>query len=121
MIDKDPIGFRRVRAARHLDGQRLGLQSLEFGEGGIRDADAIISVSSSDEVNLLACSLAAQLECPGEPLVSETMSSLSHSTVNLDALRLHVIDPEQAIVRVIEQNNGFRRPSKCSIITRVKS
>ena len=107
MIDKDPD--RISAACERLDilmvnGSGSSPSNLE--KAGIRDADAIISVSSSDEVNLLACSLAAQFG------VSRRVARLRnneftspHSTVNLDALGVsHVIDPEQAIVRVIEQN-----------------
>ena len=107
VVDQDPD--RTSAACERLDvlmveGSGSSPRILE--QAGIRTADTILAVSSSDEVNILACGIAAQYG------VSKRVARIrsaeftgQNAKVEIGQLGVtHVMDPEQAVVRVIEQN-----------------
>ncbi len=71
----------------------------------IHDAEMVLAVTSMDEVNILVCGIAAQFNVPSR--IARIRSSEFRdpsASVKLEGLGVtQVIDPEQIMVRVIEQ------------------
>lgn len=107
MVDIDPD--RTSAACERLDilvvnGSGCSPKALE--SGGIRGADTLLAVSSSDEVNILACGIAAQYGV-GKRVARIRSAEFTDANAVVEIQKLgvtHVIDPEMAVVRVIEQN-----------------
>lgn len=87
-----------------VEGSGASPRSLE--QAGIAGAQMLIAVSSVDEANILACSLAAQYGVPTRMarVRSSGEFTAKGSPVNLETLGItRVIDPEHVMVRVIAQ------------------
>jgi trk system potassium uptake protein TrkA len=86
-----------------LQGRGSSPRILELA--GLRDAEMVLAVTSIDEVNILVCGIAAQFGAPTRIARIRSAEFRERSAiVNLEGLGVtHVIDPEQIMVRVIEQ------------------
>jgi len=86
-----------------VDGPGSSPRVLEHA--GLPDAQMVLAVTSVDEVNILVCGIAAQFDVPTR--IARIRSSEfrgQHATVDLEQLGVtRVIDPEQVLVRVIDQ------------------
>jgi len=107
MVDKDPDQISA--ACERLDILMVngsGSSPTMLERAGIRGADTIIAVTSSDEVNIIACGIAEQWGVHKRVARIRNDEFLSHrSDLELAGFGVtDVIDPEQAVVRVIDQN-----------------
>lgn len=87
-----------------VEGSGASPRSLE--QAGIAGAQMLLAVSSVDEANILACSLAAQYGVPTRMarIRSSGEFRTKGSPINLEALGItRIIDPEHVMVRVIAQ------------------
>lgn len=106
LIDKDPQQIRRV--ADNLDVQALvgsGTSPRLLKEAGIVDADMLVAVTDSDEVNLVSCLLAKD---PNRYLLKvarvrndeyiEQEDSFVQGLIGID----HIINPQSEMVKSIQ-------------------
>ncbi len=105
LIDKDPEKIKRI--ADELDVQTLlgsGTSPKILRESGIKDADLLIAATDSDEVNIIAC------------LLAQNMNQLMHKVARIrneeylehreifhpEVLGIdHIINPQSAMVETI--------------------
>ncbi|OQX28899.1 MAG: hypothetical protein B0D92_06490 [Spirochaeta sp. LUC14_002_19_P3] len=120
LIEKNPDEARRANDrldCQVLVGEGNSLPMLE--QAGVKRADFFISVTESDEVNMIACSLVAA-EYP-DPVTVARVRSLAYSTTRMVRQRLYgidyIINPEieaaRAVIRSLEHGavgivNPFR-------------
>ncbi len=107
VIDRDPEAVRRVSESidvQAVEGSGSSPRVLE--EAGIREAEILLAVTNSDEVNLVAC-LAADFISPATMKIARLRSS-DYDGYH-DAMREHaphidiVINPEIEVVKTIER------------------
>ncbi|PIE04396.1 MAG: hypothetical protein CSA76_04455 [Spirochaetales bacterium] len=110
LIEKDPESARR--AAERLDCRVVngeGNSVPVLRKAGIEHADFFISVTESDEINMIACSLVAGEY--SEPVTVARVRNLAYSASRMVRRRLygidHVINPEieaaRAVIRSLEK------------------
>ena len=106
IIDKDPEAIRRVSDS--LDVQTVegsGSSPVVLEEAGIRNAEIILAVTDSDEVNLVACLVANMLSPTTKKLARVRDGDFDQYH---DHLREHaphidtIINPEIEVVKTIE-------------------
>ena len=110
IIEKEPEAARR--AADRLDcrvvtGEGNSLPVLR--KAGIEQADFFVSVTESDEINMIACSLVAAEY--SEPVTVARVRNVAYSTSRMVRQRLygidHIINPEieaaRAVIRSLER------------------
>ncbi|MCF8061294.1 MAG: Trk system potassium transporter TrkA [Deltaproteobacteria bacterium] len=105
LIDKDPDKIHRIN--EELDVQAMlgsGTSPGMLKRSGILDADMLVAATDSDEVNLIACMLARQLNPYllkvarlRNPEYLQMKDLLAQDTLGID----HVINPESAMVETI--------------------
>ena len=107
LIDRNPEQIRRV--AEHLDVQALlgsGTSPQTLKDTGIKDADMLLAATNSDEVNLIACLIAKNLNphliklarLRNEEYVRE-LPLLDKDHLGID----HVINPQVEMVHSIQR------------------
>jgi trk system potassium uptake protein TrkA len=107
VIDRDPAAVRRV--TDNLDVQAInasGSSPTILEEAGIRDADIMLAVTDSDEINLTAC-LATNLISP----TTKKLARIRHGDYDrfhdvLSSNAPHIdttINPEIEVVKTIDQ------------------
>lgn len=105
LIDKDPKKIQRIN--EEMDVQAIlgsGTSPGMLQRSGITDADMLVAATDSDEVNLIACMLARQLNPYllkvarlRNPEYLEMKDLLARDTLGID----HIINPESAMVETI--------------------
>jgi len=105
VIDKDPNALRRV--SEQLDVQAFegsGSSPVVMEEAGIREAEILLAVTNSDEVNLVSCLFADLLSPATKKLIrirdadyTGFQSQLQEKPPHIDT----VINPEIEVVRTI--------------------
>jgi len=105
LIDKDPEKINRIND--ELDVQAIlgsGTSPGMLKDSGIAEADMLVAATDSDEVNLIACMLARQLNPYilkvvrlRNPEYLEMKDLLSRDTLGID----HIINPESVVVETI--------------------
>lgn len=107
VVDKNPDAVRRI--SENIDVQTVtgsGSNPFVLEEAGIREADIMLAVTDSDEVNLVACLMADVLSTHTKKLAR--LRGAGYDTHH-DTLRDHaphidtVINPEIEVVKTIEQ------------------
>lgn len=107
VVDKNPDAVRRI--SENIDVQTVtgsGSNPFVLEEAGIKEADIILAVTDSDEVNLVACLMADILSTHTKKLAR--LRGAGYDTHH-DTLRDHaphidtVINPEIEVVKTIEQ------------------
>ena len=110
LIEKDSEAARR--AADRLDCRVITGEGNSIGvlkEAGVEGAEFFVSVTESDEINMIACSLVAAEY--SEPVTVARVRSVAYSTSRMVRRRLygidHVINPEieaaRAVIRSLER------------------
>ncbi len=106
VIDKNPEAIRRV--SDHLDVQVMvgsGSSPVVLEEAGIRDADIMLAVTNSDEINLVACLVTNMISPFTKKLVRLRAADYDHYH---DAFRTSlphidtIINPEIEVVKTID-------------------
>jgi trk system potassium uptake protein TrkA len=106
IIDRDPAAIRRV--SDNLDVQAVegsGSSPMVLEEAGIQEAEIILAVTDSDEVNLVACLVANILSPTTKKLARVRHGDFDqyHSILNEHAPHIdNIINPEIEVVRTIE-------------------
>jgi trk system potassium uptake protein TrkA len=105
LIDKDAHQIKRIN--EHLDVQAYlgsGTSPRILKNAGIKEADLLIAATDSDEVNLISCLFARNLNPYAVKLARvrnleylEDQELLSHDILGID----HVINPESVMVETI--------------------
>ncbi len=105
LIDKDPQQIRRI--AENLDVQAhlgSGTSPSVLKSAGIREADLLVAATDSDEVNLIACLLARNLN-PALVKVARVRNPeylAEESLLGPDLLGIdRIINPESAMVETV--------------------
>lgn len=107
VVDKNPDAVRRV--AENIDVQTVtgsGSNPFILEEAGINEADIILAVTDSDEVNLVACLMADILSADTKKLARLRGAGYDpyHGTLSEHAPHIDtVINPEIEVVKTIEQ------------------
>jgi trk system potassium uptake protein TrkA len=107
VVDKDPAAIRRI--SDDIDAQVLvgsGSSPVVLEEAGLREAEILLAVTDSDEVNLVAC-LAANIISPA----TRKLARIRNADFDGYHDRLHehaphidtVINPEIEVVKTIDQ------------------
>jgi trk system potassium uptake protein TrkA len=97
MIESDPV--RAIAAQSEIDclvvnGNGASVETLK--RAGLRDADLLIAVSSSDAVNVLACAAGTKLDVPRKVArVEDPQLKAEVEALGVDL----VIDPDEAAAR----------------------
>ena len=120
LIERDPQSARRASDrldCRVLIGEGNSLPMLQ--QADVKQADFFVSVTESDEINMISCSLAAAEY--SEPVTVARVRNLAYSTTRMVRQRLygidHIINPEieaaRAVIRSLERGavgivNPFR-------------
>ncbi len=110
VIDKNPAILARLTDqldVQALEGSGSSLQVLE--EAGIQDADALLAVTDSDEINLVACSF-ANILAPNITKVVRLRNEdyLSHAEIIKKNFNVEfLINPEKEIVNAIRNLIGM--------------
>ncbi len=113
IIDKDPRVIARIN--EQLDVLALegsGTSSDCMKQAGTHNADIVIAVTNSDEVNLITCMLANRMGAPRTVArISDTQYSKDNSILGPDAFHVdYVLNPElvaaQEIVRLIKRSEA---------------
>jgi len=105
LIDKDPEKVKRI--TENLDIQAVsgsGTSPQMLRDSGVFDAGLLVAATDSDEVNLIACSLARHLNPHilkvariRNPEYLEEKELLSHDLLAID----HIINPDSVMVETI--------------------
>lgn len=105
LVDKDPEKVRRI--SEHMDVQALlgsGTSPRILKEAGISDADLLVAATDSDEVNLISCLLARNLNRYMVKVARvrnleylEEKELFSQHLLGID----HIINPETLMVETI--------------------
>jgi len=106
IIETNPDTIERVRDKFDLlFVQGSGSNPRVLHEAGIANADLLLAVSPDDEVNILACSFAAQVNVPKRIARIRDLDYIHPPLhISLDTLGVtKLIDPEQAVVNSIIQ------------------
>jgi trk system potassium uptake protein len=107
VLDTNPESLKRI--AEHIDVQTIigsGSSPVMLEAAGIREAEIILAVTDSDEVNLVACLMADILSPTTKKLARLRGADLDGYYQALKAQAPHidtVINPEIEVVRTIEQ------------------
>ena len=106
LVEKNPA--RCADIAEKLDIlviQGTGTSPHALTDAGLRDASMVLAVTSNDDVNILVCSLAAQWNVANRiARIRNPEFGNSRWQVDLEKLGVtSVIDPEQLVVRIIDQ------------------
>lgn len=107
VVDKNPDAVRRI--AENIDVQTVtgsGSNPYILEEAGIKEADIILAVTDSDEVNLVACLMADILSADTKKLARLRGAGYDpfHDTLCEHAPHIDtVINPEIEVVKTIEQ------------------
>jgi len=106
LVERDPA--RSTELQDKLDAlvvEGAGSSPLALEQAGLRGADMVLAVTSSDEVNILVCGLAEQWDVATRiARVRNPEFTSRRSRVDLHRLGVtRVIDPERILVRVIDQ------------------
>ena len=107
LIDKDPQKIKRI--AEEIDVQAhlgSGTSPQVLKDSGIRDADMLVAATDSDEVNLISCLLARNLN-PYMVKVARVRNTeyieekelLGEDLLGID----HIINPESVMVDAIRR------------------
>ncbi len=107
VVDKDPVAIRRI--SDNIDAQVLvgsGSSPVVLEEAGLREAEILLAVTDSDEVNLVAC-LAANIISPATRKLARIRNadfdgyhdSLHEHAPHIDT----VINPEIEVVKTIDR------------------
>ena len=107
VVDKDPAAIRRI--SDNIDAQVLvgsGSSPVVLEEAGLREAEILLAVTDSDEVNLVAC-LAANIISPA----TRKLARIRDADFDGYHDRLHehaphidtVINPEIEVVKTIDR------------------
>jgi len=107
VIDKDEDAVRRV--TEHIDVQVVhgsGSSPLVLEEAGLKEAEILLAVTDSDEINLIAC-LVANLISPSTKKLARIRSAdydTYHEAFRDDAPRIDtIINPEVEVVKSIDR------------------
>jgi Trk K+ transport system NAD-binding subunit/CheY-like chemotaxis protein len=106
LIDQNPEQIKRVWTTWMFRLLRLRNQSANFKDAGIKDADMLLATTDSDEVNLISCLIAKNLNpalikvarLRNEEYVRE-LPLLDKDHLGID----HVINPQHEMVRNIQR------------------
>ena len=105
VIDRNPAVLQRI--LDHMDVQVLegsGCSPLVLGEAGIAQADMLLAVTDSDEINLMACTFANML-APGLTKLARIRNDeyTSYGRQLAEGIGIGIIiNPEVEVVRTIE-------------------
>jgi trk system potassium uptake protein len=108
VVDKDPVVLDRM--LEHMDVQTIvgsGSSPAVLEQAGIKEADILLAVTDSDEINLVACTF-ANLLAPGLTKLARirneeyTRYRDSLSTLGIEV----VINPEVEVIKSIERLMG---------------
>ncbi len=105
LIDKDPVQIRRI--SENLDVQALlgsGTSPRLLKEAGIKEADLLVAATNSDEVNLISCLLARNIN-PVMVKVARVRNQEYLAEENLFSRQMlgidRIINPESVLVETI--------------------
>lgn len=118
LVDKDPDKIKRI--SEHLDVQALlgsGTSPRILKEAGIQEADLLVAATDSDEVNLISCLLARNLNQYMVKVARvrnleylEEKELFSQHLLGID----HIINPESLMVETIQ--NLMQVPGASDVI-----
>jgi trk system potassium uptake protein len=111
VIDKNPEAIRRI--SENLDVQVMvgsGSSPVVLEEAGIRDADIMLAVTNSDEINLVACLVTNMISPSTKKLVrlraadyDDYHDAFRNSLPHIDT----IINPEIEVVKTIDLLMSF--------------
>ena len=107
VIDADPMALRRVSDS--IDVQTVngsGSSPVTLEEAGIKEAEILLAVTNSDEVNLVACLVADIVSPSTKKLARIRAGDFDHYHDQFSANAPHIdtlINPEIEVVRTIER------------------
>lgn len=107
VIDTNPQALRRV--SDHIDVQTVlgsGSSPVTLAEAGLREAEILLAVTNSDEINLVACLVADILSPATRKLARVRHADFDGYHHNFKSMAPHidtVINPETEVVKTIEQ------------------
>ncbi len=111
IIDKNPDAIRRI--SDNLDVQVMvgsGSSPVVLEEAGIRDADVMLAVTNSDEINLVACLVTNMISPSTKKLVrlrsadfDDYHDAFKTSLPHIDT----IINPEIEVVKTIDRLMSF--------------
>lgn len=111
VIDKNPEAIRRV--SDHLDVQVMvgsGSSPVVLEQAGIRDADIMLAVTNSDEINLVACLVTNMISPSTKKLVRLRAADfdLYHDAFRTSLPHIDtIINPEIEVVKTIDLLMSF--------------
>jgi len=107
VIDKDPEAIRRVSDSSDVQViTGSGSSPLVLEEAGIKQADILLAVTDSDEINLIACLVANIISPTTKKLarIRDADYDAYHDTFREHAPHIDtIINPETEVVRTIER------------------
>jgi trk system potassium uptake protein len=108
VVDKDPVVLEKM--LEHMDVQTIvgsGSSPVILEQAGIKEADILMAVTDSDEINLVACTF-ANLLAPGLTKLARIRSEeYTRYREALSSLGIEmVINPEVEVVKSIESLMG---------------
>jgi len=107
VVDSDPVALRRV--SDHLDVQTVlgsGSNPVTLEDAGLKEAEIILAVTNSDEINLVACLVADILSSSTKKLARLRNADFDAFHDNFRELAPHidtVINPEIEVVKTIDR------------------
>jgi len=107
VIDKDPEAIRRITESIDVEAiNGSGSSPVVLKAAGLREADILLAVTDSDEINLVACLMADVISPTTKKLarVRDGDFDQYHETFKENAPHIDtVINPEIEVVKTIEQ------------------
>ena len=107
IIDTDPVALRRV--SDHIDVQAVlgsGSSPVTLADAGIKEAEIVLAVTNSDEINLVACLVTDLLSPATRKFARIRNADFDEYHGHFKSMAPHidtVINPEAEVVKTIQQ------------------